>query len=108
MKLSKKLEAVSVGTKIISGYAIVLALMLIAVGTGFYSMTMLQDKYSEFITVDEAMIDDIMELKYEDRDQITHLRGLIVYPEEKNRYINDLNGDSKAIDTYIEEIRKDL
>lgn len=108
MKLSKKLENMSVGTKIISGYSIVLALMLIAVGTGFYSTTMLQDTYSEFIAVDEKMIDDINELKFEDRDQIVHLRGLILYPEEKNRYINDLQGDSKAIDTYIEEIRKDL
>ncbi|MFA4956243.1 MAG: methyl-accepting chemotaxis protein [Candidatus Methanoperedens sp.] len=108
MKLSVKVENMSVGTKIISGYAIVLALMLIAVGTGFYSANMLQDTYSEFIDVDEEMIQDIKALNFENRDQIGHLRGLILYPEEKNKYMNELQGDFKAIDTYIEEIRKNL
>jgi len=108
MKLTRKLETMPVGTKIIGGYAVVLVLMLIAMGTGFYSMSMIKNTYGEFFDVDQKLILISDQLRFEVRDQIAHTRGFIMYPDERNIYRDSLQEDFRQFDVIVQEMRKKL
>lgn len=98
----------SIGKKIIGGYAVILALMLIAVITGFYLLKTIQSSYNEFLDVDEELIKDSKELRFEVRDQIAHYRALLLYPEEEKVYLDDLQEDFRQSDAILKRMQSNL
>ena len=77
----------TVGRKIVAGYALVLALLVIAVGAAYYAVGRLQDEYTRFIDVDTQLILGATQLKLELRDQTAQYRGVLLYPQEEGRLL---------------------
>jgi methyl-accepting chemotaxis protein len=91
--------------RIIWGYAGVLALMAIAVATGFYAISNMQRGYSVYIDVHDRLVDEAGNLAFELRDQISHYRGFLLYPDEERYYLDKLQEDFQQFDAIIEAMR---
>lgn len=91
--------------KIIGGYAIVLALLTTAIAAGFYAIKTTQRTYQDIITVHERQINRANELRFETRDQLAHIRGFFLFPDERSAYLESLGEDEKQATALIEEIR---
>jgi len=95
----------AIGRKIIAGYAGVLALLLVAAGTGFYALVRMQNAYTEFMDVRERLVTDADELRFEVRDQIAHYRGLLLYPDKQEAYWAELQEDQRQFDETMQRMR---
>ncbi len=98
----------TIGRKIIGGYAVVLGLLLAAVGMAFYATTTIQHRYDEFLDVRERLVSDAQDFGFELRDQIAHYRGLLLYPEEQKTYWDELQKDHQDFAEVVELMRKRL
>ncbi len=95
----------TIGKKIMGGYALVLLLMVIAVATGFYGIRTTQSVYKRFTTVEERLVDGANELRFEVRDQTAHLRGLLLFHDAEKYYLDKLQEDYNQFDAAIEKMR---
>jgi methyl-accepting chemotaxis protein len=95
----------TIGKKIIGGYAVVLVILVIVAATAFYSLSVIEGAYTEFLDVDAQAILGAAELKLEARDQTAQYRGLLLYPEEQSRFVNDLRGSHRQFDAEVETLR---
>ena len=95
----------TIGKKIIGGYAIVLALLAIVTITAFYSLTRLQTAYDGFIDVDEQLVDGANQLRFELRSQIARYRAILLYPDLQEKYRADLQADHRQFKEVIEKMR---
>src|SRR4030043_932133 len=95
----------TIGKKIIGGYAIVLVLMVIAVAPGFYGVRTTRSVYNRFTTVEERLIDGANELRFEVRDQTAHLRGLLLFHDSGKYFLDKLQEDYNQFDADIEKMR---
>src|SRR3972149_2206812 len=98
--------AMTLGKKIMGGYAVVLAAMAVAVMTGFYTVNFIQDEFNAFIDVNERLVDGAGELKFEVREQIAHYRGALLYPDEYQRYWDDLREDQRQFAAIIDRMKQ--
>jgi len=98
----------NVGKKIILGYLLVLALLVIAVATGYYAISLVQNKYSGFIDVDERRINDVDELELIVEGEIAAYRAFLLYPDEQKEYLNDLQEHYNQFDEIVERLRESI
>jgi len=96
----------TIGKKIIAGYAIVLMLLAIVTITAFYSFDRTQKAYSHFIDVNERLMEGANELRFELRDQIAHYRGFLLYPGLQKKFWDDLQDDHHQFKENIEKMRR--
>lgn len=96
----------TIGKKIVAGYALVLTLLVIAVGVGFYALRNLQDTYSRFIDEDTRLILGATQLKLELRDQTAQYRELLLYPAEESRLLDALRQSYAQFDDLVEQLRR--
>lgn len=68
----------TIGKKIIGGYAIVLALLVLVTGVAFYSLEKTRATYDRFLDVDERLVDGANELRFSLRDQVAHYRAILL------------------------------
>ena len=80
----------TISKKIIGGYAIVLALLVLVTGIAFYSLEKTQATYDRFLDVNERLVDGANELRFELRDQVAHYRGILLYPDLQKKYWDEL------------------
>ncbi|MGB5103974.1 MAG: hypothetical protein WBO04_11750, partial [Steroidobacteraceae bacterium] len=73
----------TIGKKIIGGYAIVLALLVIVAGVAFYSLRAAEREYAGFLSQEAQAIIRATELGQESRDQVAQYRGLLLYPDQQ-------------------------
>ena len=71
----------TIGKKIIGGFAAVLALLAIVAIVALYSLKAIERAYAGFIDVDTQAIIRATELGQEARDQVAQYRGLLLYPD---------------------------
>jgi methyl-accepting chemotaxis protein len=95
----------TISKRIIWGYAAVLVMMAIAVAVGFYGIRTTQSVYNRFTTVEERLVDEANELRFEVRDQTAHLRGFLLFPDEKKYFLDKLQEDYNQFDAAIEKMR---
>jgi len=96
----------TISKKIVGGYAVVIALLVIVTVLAFYSLKVIQGAYSQFIDVNERLIDGSNELRFEVRNQIAHYRAILLYPDEQKKYVDELEEDYKKFNAVVEEMRK--
>jgi methyl-accepting chemotaxis protein len=96
----------TIGKKIIGGYAVVLVILVIVTATAFYSLNVIEGAYTEFLDVETQATLGAVELKLEARDQTAQYRGLLLYPEEQGRLLNDLRDSYRQFDVVVETMRK--
>lgn len=71
----------TIGKKIISGYAIVLAMLALVTGVSFYALNQTQATYDRFLNVDERLLEGANELRTVAFAQQSYVRGILLFPE---------------------------
>ncbi len=95
----------TIGKKIIGGYLFVLVFLIIVMGTGYYSLTNVRRTYDEFLDRDTQMILGAVELKLEARDEAAQIRGLLLYPQERERLTTDLRESHRQFDAKLQAMK---
>lgn len=93
----------SIGRKIIGGFAIVLVLLLIAVSAGYYAINIVQDTYGGFIDVEERRIDDVNQLEIIVEAETADYRGFLLY--DRAEYLNQLSVQRSLFDETAGRLR---
>jgi len=96
----------TIGKKIIAGYAIVLMLLAIVTVTAFYSINRIRPAYDKFIDVNERLVAGANGLRFELRTQIAHYRAFFLYPDLHKKYWDDLQADQTRFKDRIESMRR--
>jgi methyl-accepting chemotaxis protein len=96
----------TIGRKIIGGYAIVLALLALVTIVAFYSLNRVQATYDRFLDVNERLVDGANDLRFELRDQIAHYRAILLYPDLQKKYWEDLQADRRQFAEAVEKMRR--
>jgi methyl-accepting chemotaxis protein len=95
----------TIGKKIIGGYAIVLASLAVVVAVSYYSLNITQNAYNEFIDVRERLVNEANELRFETRDRIAHYRAYILYPGKRAEYLKLLEQNEKKFEEVMARMR---
>ena len=96
----------TIGKKIISGYLVVLVMLVIATGISFYSLKSTEDSYERFLNVEERLINAAQEIRFEVRNQTAHFRGLLLYPEMQEKFLDKLRKDNETFNTILKNAQK--
>ncbi len=101
----------TIGRKIIGGYIIVLALLVLVTGIAFYALARIQTTYDSFIDVNVQQVEGTGKLRFELNDQIANYRGILLYPDSQKSYLNGLQDNrrrfSQITGTMRELVRSD-
>ncbi|MDP4029212.1 MAG: methyl-accepting chemotaxis protein [Gallionella sp.] len=95
----------TIGKKLIGGYAVVLALLALVTGIAFYSLEETQSAYDRFLDVNERLVDGSNELRFELRNQTAHYRAVLLYQDMQKKYWDDLQNDHRRFAATIEKMR---
>ena len=95
----------TIGKKIIGGYVILLALLAIVTAVSFFSLEAIERAYAGFLDTDTQAILAATELRQEARDQVAQYRGLLLYPEQRPRLVNDLRETHRQFDSLLDKVR---
>ena len=95
----------TISRKIIGGYAAMLAILVLVAMSAFYALNMAQQRYGEFIDVKLRLVDGADELRIAVASQIQHYRGLLLYPEQQQKYLDELQQDSRSFAAALEQMR---
>ena len=96
----------TIGKKILGGYAVVLALLALVTIVAFYSLDRVQATYGRFLDVNERLVDGANELRFELRDQIAHYRAILLYPDLQKKFWEDLQADHRQFAQAVENMRQ--
>ena len=96
----------TIGKKIIGGYAVVLALLAIVMFVAFYSLDRVQVTYNRFLDVNERLVDGANEIRFLARDQTAHYRGILLYPDLQKQYRDKLEADYRQFKEILERMRR--
>src|SRR3989338_7170751 len=96
----------TIGKKLIGGYAVVLALLALVTGIAFYSLEKTQTAYDRFLDVNERLVSGSNELRFELRNQTAHYRATLLYPDLQKKYWDDLQNDHRQFAAIIEKMRR--
>jgi methyl-accepting chemotaxis protein len=95
----------TIGRKIIGGYLIVLAILIIVCAATFYTFRTIEEAYAEFLDTNTQAILIATALKLEARDQTAQYRGALLYSGDQNRLINDTRDSHRQFDALVEKLR---
>jgi len=96
----------TIGKKIIGGYAVVLLLMIIAVATGYYALTVVESNYNELIDVNIEQIQNAERLKYLVEEQKADYRGFLLYTDDPKSYLDALYMNRREFDDAVIKAQK--
>ncbi len=95
----------TIGKKIIGSYLIVLAMLVIITALAFNFLKETDKAYEELLNVDAQSITLATELGREVRDQVAQFRGLLLYPDQRTRLLNDLQESHRQVDAILGKLR---
>ncbi len=87
-----------IGKKIIGGYVFVITLLLISAATGYYSFSVVSERYSHFIDVDEESIQRASNLRLYLEEEKGDYRGYLAYSDDSKTYLDDLQQNRRDFD----------
>jgi methyl-accepting chemotaxis protein len=96
---------VTIGKKIIGGYGLVLALLAVVTAVAFYSLRSIERANAKFLDVNTQAILGATQLQLEARDQVAQFRGLLLYPQQHDRLLNDLRVSRREFDGLLQKVR---
>lgn len=98
----------TIGTKIISGYLVILTLLVAVTATGLYSLVLVKNSYSEYLDVHDNLIEDANELRFKAMQQVANYRGLLLYPQMADHYLGSLQKGYQEFNEQVEAMHKRL
>jgi methyl-accepting chemotaxis protein len=96
----------TIGKKIIGGYTIVLALLALMMFVAFSSLDRMQTTYDGFIDVDEQLVEGADKLRFELNDQVANYRGILLYPDLRKSYLEDLQTNRRRFSQIAATMRQ--
>ncbi|MEX2535598.1 MAG: methyl-accepting chemotaxis protein [Trueperaceae bacterium] len=95
----------TIGKKLFTGYALVLALLLAITVVGVYALNSVRQNYDRLVEVNERLADAGDEISLRVRDQIAVFRGALLYPNRREEYLDELQAVRQRFDTIIDQLR---
>ncbi|MPZ47143.1 MAG: chemotaxis protein [Betaproteobacteria bacterium] len=95
----------TVGKKILGGYAIVLVALAFVVAVAVYALKATEAAYASFLEVESAALVLATELGREARDQTAQYRGLLLYPEQQAQVVVELRNSHHQVDGLLQKLR---
>jgi methyl-accepting chemotaxis protein len=96
----------TIGKKIIGGYVVVLALLVLVMLIAFYSFARIQATYDSFIDVDERLVEGARKLRFEMNDQVANYRGILLYPDLQKSHREELQANWHRFNEIIASMRE--
>lgn len=95
----------TIGKKIVGGYAIVLAMLAVVVAVAFYSLDRVNTTYGGFLDVNVESMSRADKLQFEIRGRTADYRGLLLYPDQAAEYTENLRTDSNEVRVLLDRMR---
>ncbi|MGE0356373.1 MAG: methyl-accepting chemotaxis protein [Burkholderiales bacterium] len=95
----------TIGRKIIGGYALVIVLLAVVAAVAFQSLRTVETAYDTLLRVNVRAIVAANELLQEARDQTAQYRGLLLYPEHRSRLLAELRESHRQFGALLEKVR---
>lgn len=95
----------TLGKKIIGGYSLILALLLVVAVVAFFSLRAVERRYAGFLDEETRSLIAAQALGEEASNQIGYYRGLLVYPAEHEYFLGELRGSHERFDALLADIR---
>jgi CHASE3 domain sensor protein len=95
----------TIGRKILGGYAVVLTLLLVVAGMALHSLSTVSATYEGFLDRNVRAVVAAERLAQEVRNQVALYRGALLYPAEQARMIAELREGDAGIDRLISEVQ---
>lgn len=96
----------TINKKIIGGYVIILALLVIATSVAFYTINQTQSTYDRFLNMDERLLESANELRAVTYAQQTYVRGILLFPELLNQNQSLLQANDRQFKQIFERMRR--
>ncbi|MDO8727331.1 MAG: methyl-accepting chemotaxis protein [Candidatus Methanoperedens sp.] len=96
----------TIGKKIIGGYVVVLVLMIIAVGIGYYALTVVDRNYDKLLEVNIEQIRNAEKLKYFIEGEKADYRGLLLYTDDPKSYLDSLYLNRQEFDDVVKKAQQ--
>ncbi len=95
----------TISRKIIGGYGVVLAVLVLVAISAFYSFHLMQEKYDEIIDINDQLVDSTNTIRFEVRDQVAHYRGFLLYRDQEQDFLGKLKEDYTSIGKVIKQMQ---
>ena len=95
-----------IGRKIIVGYSILLAALVILDATAFYSLIITRSSFSRFIERDQHIINMADQIQGEIRNTVANARGVLLYVNRQQEFKDKLDQSYRYLDSDFKEIQK--
>jgi len=95
----------TIGKKIIAGYAAILAVLVLVAMSAFYSLNRVQEKYDGIINMTDKWVGSTNTIRFEVRDQVAHYRGFLLYADKEQEFLGKLKEDYLSIGNIIREMQ---
>jgi CHASE3 domain sensor protein len=96
----------TINHKIIGGYVVILALLVLVAGVAFYALRQTQTTYDHFLNVDERLLEGANELRTVTFAQQTYVRGILLYPELRQLNQTLLDTNDHQFKQILEKMRR--
>ncbi|WP_119300704.1 HAMP domain-containing methyl-accepting chemotaxis protein [Dongia deserti] len=96
----------TIGKKIVGGYAVVLAMLAFVAAVAFYSLNQVKATYDEFFDVNVQSMIRADELQFSMRDRTAHYRGLLLYPDLARDFTEKLQIENNEVRALLERMRR--
>ena len=95
----------TIGRKILGVNLVLLVLLVIVAVIGIVGFRIFDSRYSYFLDVEAKLVNASNMLLYETANQPRYFRGYLLYPNMRNKYLNELQDTYKRFDGIIEDIK---
>lgn len=95
----------TISKKIIGGYVIILALLVLVTSVAFYALNQTQATYNDFLNIDERLLEGANELRSVTFAQQTYVRGILLYPELLKENQTLLQANDRKFKQIFEKMR---
>jgi len=87
---------VTIGKKLLWGYLVVLALLVIVTAVAMVSLARVQDTYSRIMDVNAELIEQAQTLGFEVREQVNQYRGALLYEDLRTTYLERMTDSRQS------------
>jgi len=91
----------SIGKKILLGYAFVLALLIIVIVVAIYSLQHSQNTYGALVDVNAQIVERANAMARSTREQVANYRGAVIYLDQRDDFIEQLHISRAAFESAL-------
>ena len=98
----------TIGKKLLYGYGVIVAMLIVVMAVGVYALTRTQASYETLVDANAEIVERTNVLSRMVRDQSAHFRGFLLYPDERAGFREQLTESRARADDTVEQMRMAL